>query len=234
MGKPEVKNLVLGFDPGGSGKSGSKGNFGWSICSEVNGLLQERLKTGLAFDAWDAIKKVKDAVAYFGDQGYSCVRAAGIDAPLLWNKRGDNNGRRGADYVLIEALEQALFPKPAMNTVLAVNSLRGADVVQGLLLVRHLSTTWDIVITESHPTALEYLVHHIGQPQTVQMVQAVTAGLVPTDKKDPLNHKKDATLSAVSAWAALQTPPQWQNIYDGDLGLINPSQIPVGYWMPIP
>ena len=218
MGMPETKDLFLGFDPGGID------NFGWSICIEVNGFLQRQLCTGLADDAWDAITQVRNAIMRLGDSSSLSVRAAGIDAPLLWNKRGDNNGRRRADYVLIAALEQTGFPQPARNTVLALNSLRGADVVQGSLLVRHLSATWDLAITECHPTVIEHLLNHMGQQD---MVAGLTEGLV--------DDERDATLAAISAWAAYRRPgDQWQDLFDQDYGLVNPSQIPVGYWMPIP
>ncbi len=223
MGTTEPVNLFLGFDPGG------KDNFGWSICREAGGLLQPCPVTGLADDAWDAITQVKDKIASLYPQRNSCVRAAGIDAPLKWNKRGDSKGYRKADCELRKVLEDTGGP---VNRVLASNSLVGAVVVQGPLLVRHLSETRDLTITESHPKALECLVNHTGQRQ---MVKSLTARLVTTHKKDPTHHERDATLSAVSAWAAIyEKPPKWQNLYDWDPDLFNPSQLPVGYWMPIP
>ena len=230
---PETKDLFLGFDPGGHGRPSSKGKFGWSICGEVDGLLQERLQTGLAHDAWEAINQVKGAIASLGPRDNPWVRAAGIDAPLLWNKRGDRKGYRKADCVLRRTLRDHNLPTAS---VLAPNALYGAVVVQGPLLVRHLSATWDLAITESHPTVLERLLPLIGQPQTERMVRQLTAGLVPTGRQDPMHHRRDATLCAVSAWAMVHRPKScgWQNLYDEDFGLLNPSQIPVGYWMPIP
>ena len=47
----DCTGFILGFDPGGQGKRGGKGNFGWSICKEVDGCLQPPCKTGLARDA---------------------------------------------------------------------------------------------------------------------------------------------------------------------------------------
>ncbi len=183
--------------------------------------------TGLADDAWDAITQVDGKIKSL--YPHSCVRAAGIDAPLLWNKRGDRKGYRKAECVLRKVLEDTCGP---VDRVLTSNSLYGAVVVQGTLLSRHLSEKWDLTITESHPKVLECLVNHTGQRQ---MVKSLTARLVTTHKKNPTHHERDATLSAVSAWAAIYAnPPKWQNLYDCDLSLLNPSQIPVGYWMPIP
>ena len=36
MEMPDATNVILGFDPGG--KSGGS-SFGWSICTEVDGIL---------------------------------------------------------------------------------------------------------------------------------------------------------------------------------------------------
>ena len=125
---PETKDLFLGFDPGGHGRPSSKGKFGWSICGEVDGLLQERLQTGLAHDAWEAINQVKGAIASLGPRDNPWVRAAGIDAPLLWNKRGDRKGYRKADCVLRRTLRDQNLPTAS---VLAPNALYGATTDGG-------------------------------------------------------------------------------------------------------
>lgn len=217
-------NLFLGFDPAGMG------NFGWSICREVDGVL-ERIVTGLANDALDATNAVRYVFENGFLEGHARVRAAGIDAPLTWSRRGDDRGFRQTDRALIHLLEPIGGPT---NRVLSVNSLAGAVAVQGVLLVRHLSAVWDLAITESHPKALEYLLENLGQHRAVhQMALALTANLNNAPGND---HERDATLSAVSAWAAIRrrTSPNWQNLYDGDDCLFNPSGIPVSYWMPIP
>jgi hypothetical protein len=117
-----------------------------------------------------------------------------------------------------------------VGRVLATNSLRGAQIVQGVLLVRHLGETWDLKITESHPKVLEHL---LAKTKQNRMVQRLTMGLSSAPGPDD---ERDATLSAVSAWAAIRkrSSPNWQNLYDLDDGLFNPSGIPVSYWMPIP
>ena len=219
MGISEALNLFLGFDPGG------KRRFGWSIVSEVGGNLQPCPRTGLADDAWDAMTQVKAAITSLGHRGGFCVRGAGIDAPLLWTKRGD----RGVEVVLREALRNTGFPSGKLGgTVQAVNSLRGACVVQGSLLVRHLTETWDLAITESHPAAFHHLLSRVGPPGMITTANRLTAGMA--------SDERDATLCAVAAFAAQQQPslPKWRNLYVDEPCLIRQFDRPVSYWMPIP
>ena len=214
---PDPTGLILGFDPGGVG------NFGWSICETAGGKLQPPALTGLADDAWRAMDQVQSALP-----DNLPVLAAGIDAPLFWSKTGD----RTVDVVLRQALRDNRFPASKLGgTVQTANSLQGACIVQGLLLAKYLSeTSWGLTITESHPRALCHLLHHMGQQD---MIKRLTAGLADytqyatrclcgcEEAKKPAaslaDHKRDATLSAVSAWAAIyQTLPKWQNIFDAD------------------
>ena len=135
------------------------------------------------------------------------------------------------------------------GTVQSVNSLQGACVVQGLLLTRYLSETcWDLRITESHPRALCHLLCHMGHRDMVQLLTAdvvnyktygtrCLCGCGEAEKPKPssADHKRDARLSAISAWAAIcQTSPEWQNLYDKveEPNRITPFDIPVSYWMP--
>ena len=185
-----LNGIILGFDPGG------KGNFGWSVCSYISGNpgSLERIKTGLADDAWDALSRVKDAMKCSDfPKGYP-VLAAGIDAPLFWSKEGN---RKKVEQILREALRCAWFEKPE-STVQAVNSLRGACSVQGVLLAKYLHCTWKPIVTESHPKALQHMVRHIGQPELEKLVERLTKDLVSQERE----HERDATLAAVSDWAA--------------------------------
>ena len=240
MAYPE--GFVLGFDPGG------EDHFGWSICEVVGSKLNPPTKPriGLADDAWHAICEVKKALP-----NNPTVLAAGIDAPLFWSKKLD----RKVDGVLRQALRGTKFPKLKLGgTVQTVNSLRGSCVVQGPLLAWHLRDAWDhLQITESHPRALCHLLDHLGQRN---MVKYLTAGLAdyprdpqlclcgcwrskkPQERLD--DHKRDATLSAISAWAAIQprpSLPKWHNLYAEYIeepSPIQPLTIPVSYWMPLP
>ena len=239
---PEIDGFILGFDPGG------KGSFGWSICRASNGHLQQPLETGLADDALDALLKVKQKLGRYGPSGFPPVLAAGIDAPLFWSKKGD----RTVDVVLQQALTDTKFPDSKLRgTVQAVNSLRGACVVQGLLLAKYLGeTSWSLTITESHPRALCHLLHQMGKQDMIKRLtgdladyaQYATRCLCGCEEaKKPKasldDHRRDATLSAISAWAAIQpTQPKWQNLYDEskEPHRIMPFDTPVSYWMPIP
>ena len=212
----EQQEFVLGFDPGGLGA------FGWSICQQVHGQLQGPLQTGLADNAWQAKNQLQ---AHLPD--HARVLAAGIDAPLYWDKRGNMRGFRGVDYILQGVLEANNY---AARYVASPNGLRGAVLMQGALLARILVATWDLAISESHPTVLNLLLPHNGQPAVLDMRNALVAGL----REGATPHERDATLAAISAWAAVQRPPGWQNLYDRDSRLINPSRIPASYWMPIP
>ena len=208
------EGFVLGFDPGG------EGNFGWSICPVVNGGLAEPLQTGLANHALHAAQTVQAALPNNAN-----ILAAGIDGPLLWS----NAGNRDVDQQLrnaLNALNNNPFPIPR---VIALNALWGAVTVQGVLVAHHLAAAWPgIVLTESHPRALRCLLHAHGLPATVNMVNQLTAGLA--------DHQLDATLAAVSAWAAIfQNAPGtgWINLYTLQPGLVTPFGINASYWMPM-
>ena len=139
---PEPLNLCLGFDPGGAG------SFGWSVCREVGGQLEPPIETGLADNAWDALNRVGGAIEALGHQGNARILAAGIDAPLFWAATGgrtiDSSVSLGVDPIHI-------------------NGLRGAVVVQGPLLTKHLRDVWsDLVITESYPRGLWHLLAQGG------------------------------------------------------------------------
>ena len=211
---PESSGFILGFDPGGVG------NFGWSVCSAASDHLQQPFKTGLADDAWDALGQVKKVVGSFDVLGKPQVLAAGIDAPLFWGR----TGKRKVDDVLRQALRRSKFPTPG-GTVQQVNSLRGACLVQGVLLARYLRD-WKpgLPITETHPKALLHLLHHSGQPE-MRLIE----GLENRDRE----HERDATLSAIGAWAMNRRLPGWRDLYSEEPTPVQPFDTPVAYWMPI-
>ena len=213
---PEAIGFILGFDPGGAG------NFGWSVCSAASDHLQRPLETGLADDAWDALNQVKQAIKAPNLPGDPSVLAAGIDAPLFWGRRGN----RAIDAVLRRALKRSNFPTPG-GTVQEVNSLRGSCLVQGVLLAKYLRETWNPPITETHPKALQHLLRHSGQPEMTELAR-LTEGL------EDREHERDATLSAIGAWAMYKKLPGWRDIYDQECRPVQPFDTPVAYWMPIP
>ena len=214
---PESIGFILGFDPGGAG------NFGWSECGVASDHLQRPLKTGLADDAWDALNQVKDAIRSSSSRADPRILAAGIDAPLFWGRRGN----RAIDAILRQALKRSKFPTPG-GTVQQVNSLRGACMVQGVLLAKYLRE-WDpqLPITEAHPKALQHLLRHSGQPEMTELAR-LTEGL------EDREHERDATLSAIGAWAMYKKLPGWRDIYDQECRPVQLFDTPVAYWMPLP
>ena len=233
----------MGFDPGGAGGSANcrqrnghdrhcQGHFGWSICRDSENDRLQRLETGLATDVGDALIQVKDGIEALYPNDNSLVVAAGIDAPLQWNSIGDNQGYRKADNDLIRVLNAT---QGTPRRVVAPYRLAGEVGIQGPLVAGLLGAEWDLIITESHPTVFRHLLAHINQPQIVEMAGRLTANL-PDREPCEIGHERDATLGAMAAWAAIQAPPlpNWQNLYDEDPNLFNPSGVPVSYWMPIP
>ena len=180
----ESSGLILGFDPGGEGR------FGWSICSVEDDELQRPLEMGLADDAEDALDQVKKTINSSGLSGRAHVLAAGIDAPLFWGRRG----KREVDDVLRRALRDGMFPTPS-GTVQQVNSLRGACLVQGVLLARYLSD-WNpgLPTTEAHPKALLHLLRDSGRNDMTNLARLI-------EGPQRSEHERDATLSAIGAWA---------------------------------
>ena len=224
---PVTIDIYLGFDPGGGS---GKGRFGWSICRAVDGRLEPPAKTGLAKEAWDALNQVKSAIPSFGDPNSLRVLAAGIDAPLFWTR----TAVRAIDDRIKLALQDTGFcPRKLPSTPAAINSLYGAVSVQGPLLAKHLNDTWPhLTITECYPTALEHLLAHTGgHKEEYQMAKCLTDVLDAAGK----DHEKDATLAAISAWAAIrQDTTRWRDLYLLEPDPINPFNIPVSYWMPSP
>ena len=234
MEPTDSDGYILGFDPGGYSPCAKgyrrqvctkEGHFGWSVCCVVDGILQPRATTGLAKDAWDAVAKVKDAMT-----ASPIVLAAGIDAPLFWSKRAN----RAVDCKIKKALRAIKAPT---KSVLEVNSLSSAATVQGMLLTKYLRAAWvGVNITECHPFALRRLLVSTEQAEILRTIRCLTAHL-DTDVRPDDAHKRDATLSAVSAWAAKyrnEPGSGWRNLYDEEPHTIQPFNVDVSYWMPIP
>ena len=245
---PGPEGIILGFDPGGAG------NFGWSVCVTRNGRLVARLKAGLANDAPSALAAVREWVA-----GQSLpVLAAGIDAPMFWGRKGN----REVDDYLICQLKRIQFK--SILSMIKVNSLRGAALVQGTLLGKLLRETWSLGITESHPKVLVHLL--FGRKQEDRdTIFRLTKGLYhytqfysgclcgceerpnrqserklsDEEKAKQMReaqkaHKRDATLAAISAWAMVHEPKNWEDLYIREPQPVQPFGIPVAYWMPNP
>lgn len=215
----EALDVVLGFDPGG------KGGFGWSVCSVVDGALQPPPVTGLADEAKQALGRVCEALKTRTTVGDARILAAGIDAPLYWSY---GSGRR-VDDVVREALRATGFPTPS-GTVQHFNSLKGSCTIQGAMLAKALHESWEIKITETHPKALEHLLKSPAHLEMLEIMERLTREL----PRDRYAHERDATLSALAAWAMHGRAPGWRNLRGQEPDPVQPFGTPVSYWMPIP
>ena len=210
---PEQIDFVLGFAPGG------KDRFGWSVC-KTDGDRLWRFETGLTNDAQETIDRVKRTTDYHQQEGNPRVLAAGIDAPMFWSNRGN----RAVDEMVRKALKNSGFPSWKVGgTVQAVNGLRGACSVQGVLLGKYLHQTYNVQITEAHPTALLHLLAALGQAGEIE---PLIAGLEA--------HQRDATLAAFTAWSMHKQSAGWRDLYPEESYPVQPFNTPVTYWMPIP
>ncbi len=138
-------SVILGFDPGG------EDGFGWAILQSADTLPLRLLSGGVADNASEVLVAIRRALPP-GEHPL----AAGIDAPLFWATTGD----RRVDYVLRAALRRLGARSPG-GTVQAVNSLRGACLVQGVLIATLLRSNWPAIqISESHPKVYLWLSGH--------------------------------------------------------------------------
>lgn len=128
------------------------------------------------------------------------------------------------DDLVRQALSDSGF-STSSGTVQHVNSLRGACLVQGVLLAKYLDETWNLEITETHPKALYHLLAQSGSSKLLSMIEEFTRGLS--------DHRRDATLSAIAAWAMYRRLPGWRNLCEEEADLAQPFDTPVSYWMPI-
>ena len=204
--------IVLGFDPGG------QGNFGWSVCLTDGGNLLSVSNTGLASDAEDVIGKVRMTMESLGLSGVK-VLAAGIDAPMFWSGKGN----REIDDLISKEIKKGGSSGKGKPRVLAVNSLWGSVVVQGILLADRLYQMYEPKITETHPKALLYLLRELKQDGDLNQL---IAGL-------RSEHERDAVVSAYVAWAMLNGFGGWRDIYLDEPDPVLPFGTPVSYWMPI-
>ena len=213
--------FVLGFDPGGNKK------FGWSLC-EAKPHGMERLRTGTLNDADEALQAAKIAVRDVSvSEGIDAtVVAAGIDAPMYWSSKGGRTADAAVRKALTGARDQlGMARNTAAGTVQNVNSLRGACLVQGLLLGNYLDEEYGrdhFSIVEAHPKALLDI---LAMNSDVGQLEAAIDGLD--------EHERDATVAAFAAWSMWARAEGWRDLHLDEPVPVQPFGIPVSYWMPI-
>jgi hypothetical protein len=210
-------HTYLGFDPGGVGA------FGWCLV-QGSALPLTIVACGIEKHAEGATTAAQKAV----QQIKAKVIAVGIDAPLFWRSDGD----RQIDCVIRKQIT-ARGGKSA--TVMAVNSLRGACLVQGVMaaMIVRLQCQ-DLPVTESHPKAILWLLGIAKADNPVKAITLNNLGQYFNERvANASDHERDAALGALSAWAMINQPSGWQNLYLQEQNPISPLNPVPGYWMPI-
>lgn len=197
-----MAEFIAGFDPGGSKK------FGWCLCENSSELPLVIRATGIVSAADSAKCETLRAV----QKNDGKLVALGIDAPLFWNP----SGGRKTDACL-RKLVRAKGGETA--TIMAVNSLPGACVVQGTMLAMLFrNENSAIPITEAHPKAMLMMWNHDAKEITLE---DLSKGQSPwfdisglSLKKARNDHIRDAALAALAAWAMLQRKQEgWCDLY---------------------
>ena len=160
-------DIWIGVDPGG------KGNFGVAL------LRSETAAMTCAVDNTDqALGWVIQEVDGEAPQ------AAGIDAPIWWSS--GSSGLRDADRRL-----HARYPAAH---ILAVNSLWGSVLVQGVLVAHLLRDRFSSIgLTEAHPKAVLLA---LGRDFWEQKFRAIQSDVSLDDSED---NQRDALIAAFAA-----------------------------------
>lgn len=190
----------LGFDPGGEQA------FGWAVFAPgaPPGL---QIATGTCSSS-------ADAVAAASRLCKAPPAAVGVDAPLFWCDQGD----RRADATV---RKMVCANGGSSGTVSHVNSLRGACLVQGVLVARAALAAWPGArLTEAHPKAL-LRVSSEARSFVEQLASAFAN-----------EHERDAALAAFSALQMCEGSSGWTDLTDLDPGAHQPSGVRAAYWFP--
>jgi len=213
-----VMKVILGFDPGG------EGNFGWAVCTEMDDRLNV-VATGRADHAKGAVKDSLNALPTGG-----LVVSAGIDAPMYWV----TDGYREVDRLVRKAIA-LLGAKSPGGTVQHFNSLRGACVIQGLLILKLLRREYpNLPITEAHPKALLWLMgiaRRGHEPKLIKLKdieEIVMEGTIFGSEDE-----RDAILAAFTARMMIQRKSEWVDLLKHEKKeRILAGELPIEYWMP--
>lgn len=189
----EGQQIILGFDPGGKGKSGK---------SAKNGVAVLRFGNAEAAPVdWGTVTSVDAAVDWYVDRlNGSLPIAIGIDTPLSWET--GPCGWRGPDCWLRQQ-----YPAVA-GSVVSTNSAYGAMVVQGVALALRLRQRFDkpLAVNETHPKVLYYALARANYPREPVMPTAACEWLfsimgISSAKWGPMSSDEwDAVISAWAAW----------------------------------
>lgn len=197
---------VVVFDPGG------KNAFGWAVLAYADNQLTF-IASGICSNARDSLNSAAGKCP-------SDPIAVGIDAPLIWSESGDRHCDRLVRGLVLR--KTAATGKRGSSTVSHVNSLRGACLVQGILIAAFSGTKWPSArITEAHPKALRWILPELPLPRSC-----------PENLKEK-DHELDAVIAAYTAFHYAQKTEGWEDLYDKEISRFEPCPHPVAYWFPI-
>jgi predicted nuclease with RNAse H fold len=191
--------MWIGADPGG------KNRFGVAVLYEDG-----------TFDTW-CVSCADDALKYIS----TASMGLGIDSPLWWSS--GLSGDRLADQWLRKT------HKIPGGTVQAANSLRGAAIVQGHMLIARARTLYpSLQITEAHPKA-------IIMALKLDSWQSIANKFALKGQNPPTEHERDAVLAAIAAREGFSG--RWKRDLGTDRSASeqNPAELWFGkihYWWP--
>jgi hypothetical protein len=195
--------IVVGFDPGG------KNAFGWAI---VSGTLDAPNfeSGGVATGAQQALECSSTALKFMTD----APDAIAIDAPLHWSGGVD----RAVDCTV---RRQVCDAHGRSGTVSHVNSLRGACLVEGVVIAKLSHEAWPSArLTEAHPKALMLLCS-----------EAKLFSALPSMGGSG-HHMRDAAVCAFAGLAMLEDRNGWRDLVVTESGALFPFGIKAEYWFP--
>lgn len=191
---------VVGFDPGGQKA------FGWAVLTFANGSCSQ-ISTGTCSAASQALLAANSICS-------SPPLGVAIDAPLFWSAEGD----RQADAVVRKMVCAA---GGSSGTVSHVNSLRGACLVQGILVAHLAAETWPhLQISEAHPKAL----------LRVSLAARQFAGSIASQIQS--EHERDSAVAAFTAFQLVSGSIGWKDLAKLESTPYFPTGKPVVYWFP--
>jgi Protein of unknown function (DUF429) len=191
---------VVGFDPGGLNA------FGWAVVA-LNDTAPSLLACGTCSGAPDALAAARAASP-------TTPVALAIDAPLFWVTAGDRKADQFVRKMVCAAGGNS-------GTVSHVNSLRGACLVQGVLITRLAAQIWsNAAITEAHPKALRMV------SASAREFESSKCGRIRTE------HERDAALAAFAAVSLLTVSGGWHDLAALKSGPFFPGGKRVAYWFP--
>jgi hypothetical protein len=192
--------MFAGFDPGGEQA------FGWAVLKAT--------PQGLRFVAGGTVTGAPTALSQASVVLLEGPTAIGIDAPLFWVPEGDRNADTLVRRLVCSAGGQS-------GTVSHVNSLRGACLVQGVLIARLSHTHWPSArMTEAHPKAL------------LRVAAAARAFVGAPELQAVSEHVRDAALGAYAAHALVAQCAGWHDLATQERARFFPGGTEVAYWFP--